>query len=110
MHERIAGPSAASPPALPDPLAPCAPGSTGCSTGRGRDGEEWDLVAAVRALKLPGGAPYRGPIDAALLAQALDGLGFDAAGLAWLAAFQPRAWSPSHFDQSGRPQGVRSFK
>ena len=51
----------------------------------------WDLVAAIRAVKLPGGAPYRGPIDAALLRQALDGLGFDAAGLAWLAAFRPRA-------------------
>ena len=49
---------------------------------------ERDLVAAIRALKLPGAAPYRGPIAPDLLAQALQGLGFDAAGLAWLAGFQ----------------------
>ena len=56
-----------------------------------RTAPEWDLVAAMRALKLPGGAPYGGPIDPDLLEQALDGLGFDAAGLAWLAAFPPPA-------------------
>jgi hypothetical protein len=56
-----------------------------------RTAPEWDLVAALRALKLPGGAAYDGPIDRDLLARALDGLGFDAAGLAWLAAFPPPA-------------------
>jgi hypothetical protein len=38
-------------------------------------------------VKLPGAAPYRGPIDRELLAAALDSLGFDVAGLAWLATF-----------------------
>jgi hypothetical protein len=50
--------------------------------------QEWDLVAAIRAVKLPGSAPYHGPIDRKLLAQVLDGLGFDAAGLAWLATLR----------------------
>jgi hypothetical protein len=27
-----------------------------------RSGAEWDLVAAVRALRLPGAPPYRGPL------------------------------------------------
>ena len=77
---------------VPDPLAALRARLDRLLDGPGpRTDEEWDLVAAIRAVKLPGGAPYRGPIDAALLAQALDGLGFDAAGLAWLAAFQPRA-------------------
>lgn len=49
---------------------------------------DWDLVAAIRATKLPGAAPYPGPIDRELLARAPDGLGFDAAGLAWLASFR----------------------
>ena len=49
---------------------------------------DWDLVAAIRAVKLPGAAPYRGPIEPLLLVRALDGLGFDAAGMAWLAGFQ----------------------
>ncbi|MFL5332412.1 MAG: hypothetical protein ACJ8H8_04365 [Geminicoccaceae bacterium] len=56
-----------------------------------RTAQEWDLVAAIRAARLPGGVPYRGPIDRDLLEQALHGLGFDAAGLAWLAAFRPPA-------------------
>lgn len=45
-----------------------------------------DLVAAMQAIRLPGAAPYHGPIDLALLDQALAPLRFDAAGLAWLAA------------------------
>ena len=49
------------------------------------DGAEWDLLAAIRAVKLPGTAHTDGPIDRKLLAQVLDGPGFDAAGLAWLA-------------------------
>ena len=53
-----------------------------------RSAADRDLMAAVRALKLPGAAPYHGPIAPDLLARALDGLGFDAAGLAWLAGFQ----------------------
>ena len=53
-----------------------------------RTAEEWDLVAAIRAAKLPGAAPYWGPIAPLLLVRALNGLGFDAAGMAWLAGFQ----------------------
>ncbi len=49
--------------------------------------EDWDLVAAIRALKQPGAPPYHGAIDSALLDQALDGLGFAFGGPAWLASF-----------------------
>ena len=55
---------------------------------------DWDLLAAIRAVKLPGAAPYRGPIPSDLLARALDGLGFDAAGLAWLAGLEATAARP----------------
>ena len=62
MHERIAGPSAASPPPVRTRWQPCAPGSTGCSTGPGRGRtQEWDLVAAIRAVKLPGGCALPRP-------------------------------------------------
>ena len=46
-----------------------------------------DLLAAIRALKLPGAAPYHGPIDLELLDQVLAERRFDVAGLAWLAGF-----------------------
>ncbi len=49
--------------------------------------EDWDLIAAIRALKQPGAPPYRGAIDPAQLEEALDGLGFAFGGLAWLANF-----------------------
>ena len=43
---------------------PCAPASTACWPAPApKSPEEWDLIAAIRALKLPGAAPYRGPID-----------------------------------------------
>ena len=54
-----------------------------------------DLVAAIRAVKLPGAAPYRGPIAPDLLLLALDGPGFDAAGLAWLAGLEAAAAAPA---------------
>ena len=72
----------------PDPLAALRARLDRLLDGPGpRTSEEWDLVAAIRAQKPPGAPPYRGPIEPVLLAQALDGLGFDAAGLAWLAGF-----------------------
>ena len=46
-----------------------------------------DLLAAIRALKLPGASPYRGPIDPELLDRVLAERRFDVAGLAWLAGF-----------------------
>lgn len=46
-----------------------------------------DLLAAIRARKLPGAAPYRGPIDPPLLDRVLAERGFDIAGLAWLQGF-----------------------
>ena len=51
--------------------------------------EEWDLIAAMRALKLPGAAPYRGPIDPGDLGRLLAERRFDGAGLAWLASLRP---------------------
>ena len=41
----------------------------------------------IRARKLPGAAPYRGPIDPALLDRVLAEHRFDIAGLAWLPGF-----------------------
>ena len=84
----------------PDPLAALRARLDRLLDGPGpRTSEEWDLVAAIRAAKLPGAPPYRGPIEPALLAQALDGLGFDAAGMAWLAGFRP----PSGEREVGSP-------
>lgn len=48
---------------------------------------DMDLLAAIRARKLPGAAPYRGPIDPALLDRVLAEHRFDVAGLAWLQGF-----------------------
>ena len=74
---------------VPDPLAALRARLDRLLDGPGpRSEADWDLVAAIRATKLPGAAPYPGPIDRELLAQALDRLGFDAAGLAWLASFR----------------------
>lgn len=44
-----------------------------------------DLAAAILAVRLPGAAPYRGPLDLAVLAEALGPVRFDAAALTWLA-------------------------
>ena len=75
---------------LPDPLAALRARLDRLLDGPGpRTEQDWDLVAAIRAAKLPGAAPYRGPIAPDLLAAALDGLGFDAAGMAWLAGLRP---------------------
>ena len=50
---------------VPDPLAPLRARLDRLLASSGPDGpEDWDLVAAIRAVKLPGAAPYRGPIDA----------------------------------------------
>ena len=71
---------------LPDPLAALRARLDRLLDGPGpKTDADWDLVAAIRAVKLPGAAPYHGPIAPDLLAQALNGLGFDAAGMAWLA-------------------------
>ena len=70
---------------LPDPLAALRARLDRLLDGPGpRTDADRDLVAAIRALKLPGATPYHGPIAPDLLAQALGGLGFDAAGMAWL--------------------------
>jgi hypothetical protein len=49
-----------------------------------------DLLAAIRGLKLPGAAGYLGPIDPALLGQALAERRFELGGLAWLRGFAER--------------------
>ena len=54
-----------------------------------KDPAEWDLIAAIRALKLPGAAPYRGKIDPGQLDRLLAEHRFDDAGLAWLAGLRP---------------------
>ena len=73
---------------LPDPLAALRARLDRLLDGPGpRTAADWDLVAAIRAAKLPGAPPYQGAIEPVLLGQALDGLGFDAAGMAWLAGF-----------------------
>ena len=56
-----------------------------------KDPAEWDLIAAIRALKLPGAAPYRGPIDPGQLDRLLAEHRFDDAGLAWLASYPSSA-------------------
>ena len=55
------------------------------------DADQRDLAAAMLAVRLPGAAPYRGPIDLAVLDQALAPVRFDAAALAWLATLAPAA-------------------
>jgi hypothetical protein len=50
-----------------------------------------EMEAAIRALQLPGAAPYRGPIDPGRLGQLLAERRFDSAGLAWLASLRPPA-------------------
>ena len=47
--------------------------------------DEHDLAAAIRAARLPGAAPYRGPLDRTLLEQALEAFTLDEAALHWLA-------------------------
>ena len=55
----------------PDPLAALRARLDRLLAGPGpSDPEEWDLVAAIRALKLPGAPPYRGAIDPGQLDQA----------------------------------------
>ncbi len=64
--------------------------------------EDWDLVAAIRALKQPGAPPYRGAIDPAQLEEALDDLGFAFGGLAWLASLRPAPAGPEQLPRSLR--------
>ena len=59
-----------------------------------KDPEEWDLIAAIRALELPGAAPYRGKIDPGQLDRLLAEHRFDDAGLAWLAGLRPAHAGP----------------
>ena len=51
--------------------------------------EEWDLVVAIRAARLPGAAPYLGATDRGDLELLLAERRFDGAGLAWLAGLRP---------------------
>ena len=69
---------------------PCAPASTACSTAPApKTPRNGTSIAAIRALKLPGAAPYRGPIDPGQLDRLLAEHRFDDAGLAWLAGLRP---------------------
>ena len=73
-----------------EPLAPLPARLDRLLAGPGpQSPEEWDLIAAMRASKLPRVAPYRGPIDPGDLDQLLAERRFDGAGLAWLAALRP---------------------
>ncbi|MFZ1431688.1 MAG: hypothetical protein WAS21_33615, partial [Geminicoccaceae bacterium] len=62
------------------------------------DTNQSDLAAAMLTLRLPGAAPYHGPIDLALLDQVLAPLRFDGPALAWLASL-----ASSTPERSGRP-------
>ena len=79
MHVRTQAPTD-----LPTRLSRLFAGPAPCSAA------EWDLVAAVRALRQPGAAPYRGPLDLAELERLLAPYPFDDAARAWLAGLRPR--------------------
>ena len=68
---------------LPTRLSRLFAGPAPCSAA------EWDLVAALRALRQPGAAPYRGPLDLAELERLLAPYPFDDAARAWLAGLRP---------------------
>ncbi len=69
-----------------DPLAALRTRIRRLLDGAGRpDPDQRDLAAAMLAARLPGAAPYHGPIELPLLDQALAPLHFDAAALTWLA-------------------------
>jgi hypothetical protein len=53
--------------------------------------DEHDLAAAIRAARLPGAAPYGGPLDRTLLETALEAFTLDEAALHWLAGTGARA-------------------
>jgi hypothetical protein len=63
---------------------------------------DWDLLAAMRGLKLPGAAHYRGPIDPALLDQILAERRFELGGRAWLRGFAEPAGTGA---ENGRGSG-----
>ena len=87
----------------PDPLAPLRTRLDRLLAGPGpKDPAEWDLIAAIRALKLPGAAPYRGPIDPGQLDRLLAEHRFDDAGLAWLAGLQPAHAGPERMAVAAR--------
>ena len=62
--------------------------------------EEWDLVVAIRAARLPGAAPYLGTIDPGDLDRLLAERRFDGAGLAWLAALRPAHAEPEQLPRA----------
>ena len=79
----------------PDPLGPLRARLDRLLAGPGPgDLEEWDLVVAIRAARLPGAAPYLGAIDPGDLDRLLAERRFDGAGLAWLAALRPAHAGP----------------
>ena len=87
----------------PDPLAALRARLDRLLAGPGpKDPEEWDLIAAIRALKLPGAAPYRGPIDPGQLDRLLAEHRFDDAGLAWLAGLRPAHAEPERMAMAAR--------
>ena len=89
-------------PAL-DPLAALRARLDRLLAGPGpKDPAEWDLIAAIRALKLPGAAPYRGGIDPGQLDRLLAEHRFDDAGLAWLTGLQPAHAGPERMAVAAR--------
>ena len=101
MHERIAGPTPA--PARTRPAGALRARLDRLLAGPGpKDPEEWDLIAAIRALKLPGAAPYRGGIDPGQLDRLLAEHRFDDAGLAWLAGLRPAHAGPERVALAAR--------
>ena len=102
MHERIAGPSATSPPARSGPIGtPARPPRPAARQLRAVGPDDWDLVESIRAVRLPGAEPCPGSIDRDQLDCLLTEYRFDGAGLAWLAALRPRL---PPFRPTGWPQ------
>ena len=98
MHERITGdPSSARPAGSEDAANDLRDRLERLLDGPGPElPEDWDLLAAIRALKQLGAPRYRGEIDPAQLEEALDGLGFAFGGLPWLASLGQTSAGPAH--------------
>ncbi len=70
------------------------------------DTDQSDLAAAMLALRLPGAAPYHGPIDLALVDRALASRRFDGPALAWLASLASSSSLPDAQDRPPRRQAA----
>ena len=87
----------------PDPLATLRARLDRLLAGPGPNNPaEWDLIAALRAAKLPGAAPYRGQIDPGQLDRLLAEHRFDDAGLAWLAGLRSAHAEPERMAVAAR--------